>query len=98
MRMTTLGAAIAIVGLATSSAFAEGTPGTSPSPSAGAQNAAYCLEKSSGQKTCTYATMASCESAKSGTDKCTPNPAATSGSGTGRSTPMSPPSSSSPSR
>jgi hypothetical protein len=47
MRITTLGAAIAMIGL-TSGAFAEGTS-TSPSPSAaGAQNAAYCLETSAG--------------------------------------------------
>ena len=98
MRITT---AIAILGLATTGAFAEGTstPSTS-SPSGSAQNAAFCLEKSAGAKTCTYATMAACEAAKSGTDKCSPNPAATTGAGTsGASGSMSPssPSPSSPS-
>lgn len=94
MRITTLGAAIAMIGL-TSGAFAEGTS-TSPSPStaAGAQNAAYCLETSAGAKTCTYATLAACEARKTGSDKCSPNPSSTTGAGS----PMSPSSPSSPSR
>jgi hypothetical protein len=103
MRITTLGAAIAIIGL-TGGAFAEGTS-TSPStssPSAGAsQNAAFCLEKSAGQKTCTYATMAACEAVKTGSDKCSPNPtASTTGAGTSGSSmsPSTSPSTPSPSR
>jgi hypothetical protein len=97
MRITTLGAAIAIIGL-TGGAFAEGTSSpSSTSPAAGSsQNAAFCLEKSAGAKTCTYATMAACEAVKTGSDKCAPNPAAssTTGAGTsGSSSSMSPPSS-----
>jgi hypothetical protein len=107
MRITTLGAAIAIIGL-TGGAFAEGTSSPSAtSPSAGAsQNAAFCLEKSAAEKNCTYATMAACEAVKTGSDKCVPNPSAsTTGAGTsGAGSSMSPsgssssPSSSSPSR
>jgi hypothetical protein len=105
MRITTLGAAIAIIGL-TGGAFAEGTS-TSPSSTLGtsSQNAAFCLEKSAGEKSCTYATMASCEAVKTGSDKCSPNPAAsTTGAGTSGSSmspstsPSTSPSSPSPSR
>lgn len=96
MRMTT---AIAILALGTTGALAEGTPRTSPSAGAGTQNAAYCLEKSAGPKTCSYATMAACEAVKSGSDKCSPNPAATTGAGTSGATgPMSSSSPSTPSR
>lgn len=88
MRITTLGAAIAIAGFATGTAWAEGT---SPSTAPRAQNAAFCLEKSAGVKTCSYATMAACEAVKTGSDKCGPNPAATTGAGArGSSSPMSP--------
>jgi hypothetical protein len=94
MRITTLGAALAIASFAASGAFAEGTtsPSTSPGTSAG-QNQAFCLEKSAGEKSCIYATMAACEAAKAGSDKCSPNPAAsTTGAGTGGAggSPMSP--------
>jgi hypothetical protein len=96
MRITTLGAVIAIVGFATGTAFAEGTS-SPPAAGAGAQNAAFCLEKSAGQKTCTYATMAACEAVKTGTDKCSPNPAAST-TGAAPSGSMSPSNPSSPSR
>jgi hypothetical protein len=45
---------------------------------------AFCLESSSGDKNCGYATMAQCNAAKQGqADSCTPNPQATTGSGSG---------------
>jgi hypothetical protein len=94
MRITTLGAAIAIVGL-TGGAFAEGTS-TSPSstsPSASSsQNAAFCLQKSAGERNCTYATMAACDAVKTGSDQCVANPSA---STTGAGSSMSPSGSSS---
>jgi hypothetical protein len=97
--------AIAILGLATTGALAEGTStspsSSSPSLSTSGQNAAYCLEKSGGQKTCSYATMAACEAVKTGSDKCSPNPSASTtgaaSSGSSSSSSTSPPSSSSPS-
>ena len=94
MRIST---AIAILAFATTGALAEGTTSPSPSAGPGAQNAAFCLEKTGGQKACTYATMAACEAVKTGSDKCSPNSAATTGAG-GSMSPSSPsPSPSSPS-
>jgi hypothetical protein len=84
MKLTSLAAALAIVGLATGGAYAQGSPGAAGStPGAAAQDGAYCLEGSDGAKNCTFASMDLCEAAKKGaSDKCEPNPAATTGSGT----------------
>jgi hypothetical protein len=78
MRITTLGAVLVMFGLAVGSASAQQSPAQ--------QSGAYCLESATGAKSCTFATMASCEAAKKGpNDKCNPNPAATTGAGSGSS-------------
>jgi hypothetical protein len=89
MRLTSLAAALAIVGLATGGAFAQSTPGASPAQPQASQDGAYCLEGSqAASKNCTFATMAACEAAKKGAaDNCVPNPAATTGSGAAGSSP-----------
>lgn len=84
MRLSTFATALAIVGFAAGGALAQSqSPGASPSAPQATQNGAYCLEGSEAtSKNCSFATMAACEAAKKGaTDKCAPNPAATTGSG-----------------
>lgn len=82
--MKTLGAAIAIMGLMTAGAAAQMQPGggtPSGAPGTG-ENLAYCMMGGDGSKNCGFRTMASCEAATTGaTDKCMPNPGATTGSG-----------------
>ncbi len=80
MRMKTIGAAIAVMGLAVGTAAAQMQP--TQSPTARGQNAAFCLEGADGAKNCGFATMAACDAAKKGqADTCAPNPASTTGSG-----------------
>ena len=77
MRMTTLGTALVVLGIATGSAIAQTQPPRG-------QNMAFCLEGSTGDKNCGFATMAQCNAAKTGqSDKCSQNPQATTGSGSG---------------
>jgi len=64
MRPTTFVTAIAIAGFAMRSAIAQQAPGSQGQTMG--QNAAFCLQKADGSKSCNYATMAQCDSAKKG--------------------------------
>ena len=62
------------------------------SATSAAETGKFCLKGPATTINCTYDTMASCDKAKTGTQTCVANPAATTGSGANGSTssPMSP--------
>jgi hypothetical protein len=64
-----LAAALSAAGLASSAASAAGTE-------------KFCLKGPGTEMNCTYATMASCDKAKKGTETCVANPSSTTGSDT----------------
>jgi len=69
MRITTLGATLVAMGLAMGAAYAQQS-------GPGGQSGAFCLQKTTGDKNCSFATMAACDAAKSGqSDSCSANPA-----------------------
>jgi hypothetical protein len=79
MRLTTLGAALVMVGI--------GAGGASAQQTQEGQNMPYCLQGSTGQMNCGFASMESCNAAKTGQqDSCTANPRMTTGTGGGMGT------------
>jgi Protein of unknown function (DUF3551) len=62
------------------SAFAMAAPAASATGTS-----KYCLKGPGATMNCTYQTIASCNSAKKGTESCVANPASTTGSGSGMS-------------
>jgi hypothetical protein len=84
MRITTLGATLVAMGLAMGGAYAQ-------QAGPGGQSGAFCLQTTSGTKTCTFATMAACNAAKTGqSDSCAANAAAGSTTGASPSGAMAP--------
>jgi hypothetical protein len=73
MRITTLGTALVVIGLATGGALAQ-------SAGQGGQQGAFCLQSTTGSKNCSFATMDACNKAKTGqSDSCAANAARTTG-------------------
>ena len=84
MRLSTFGTALVIMGLGVGSAWAQ----SQPAQQRQGQNQAFCLQGSTGQANCSFATMADCEKSKTGqSDQCNRNPRVTTGSGAGSAAP-----------